>query len=381
MSMEANVNPNNPYSFPRVVRFVLITISIISIIWLLWYFASIVGYILASVVLSLVGKPVVNLLEKIKIGKFRVPNSLAALITLLLLWSVLIGILAVVIPAIASQVEKFSQIDSGAILRALQEPIDRFVLWLDEHNIRFSGNQSLEEYVNSQVLDAFDMAAFSNLFGTVFGFLGEVGIAIFSISFITFFFLRDQTLFYKAVMSAAPTRYEEQVSQIIQDSRVLLTRYFVGIGIQILLITTCVTVGSLIVGLSFPLAMTIGFAAGMFNIIPYVGPLMGGAFGIMLAITNNLDLDFYSGTMPLIIKMFIVFSITQLLDNILFQPIIFSNSVKAHPLELFIVLLIAGNVGGMVGMIVAIPAYTFIRIILKQFFSNFKLVRNLTRGI
>ncbi len=379
--METNVNPTNPYSFPRVIRFVLVAISILAIAWILWYFAAIVGYVLASVVLSLVGKPVVNLLEKIKISRFRIPNSLAALITLILLWTVLIGILAVVIPALAFQVERFSQIDSGAILRALQEPIDRFVLWLQEHNIRFSGNQSLEEYVNSQVVGAFNLAAFSNLFGTVFGFLGEVGIAIFSISFITFFFLRDQTLFYKAVMSATPTKYEDQVREVIRDSRDLLTRYFVGIGIQILLVTTCVTLGSLIVGLSFPLAITIGFAAGLFNIIPYVGPLMGGAFGIMLAITNNLDLDFYTGTMPLIIKMLVVFSITQLLDNLLFQPIIFSNSVKAHPLELFIVLLIAGNVGGMAGMILAIPGYTFIRIILKQFFSNFKLVRNLTKGI
>ncbi len=359
----------------------LVAISLLAIAWILWYFAAIVGYVIASVVLSLVGKPVVNLLEKIKMGKFRMPNSLAALFTIVLLWAILIGILAVVIPALAFQVEKFSQIDSGAILRALQEPIDRLVVWLQEHNIRFSGNQSLEEYVNSQVVDAFNLAAFSNLFGTVFGFLGEVGIAIFSISFITFFFLRDQTLFYKAVMSATPTKYEDQVREIIRDSRDLLTRYFVGIGIQVLLVTICVTLGSLVVGLSFPLAITIGFAAGLFNIIPYVGPLMGGAFGIMLAITNNLDLDFYTGTMPLIIKMMAVFSITQLLDNLLFQPIIFSNSVKAHPLELFIVLLIAGNVGGMAGMIMAIPGYTFIRIILKQFFSNFKLVRNLTKGI
>jgi predicted PurR-regulated permease PerM len=379
--METNVNSGNPYSFSRVIRFVLVAISLLTIAWILWYFAAIVGYVLASVVLSLVGKPVVNLLEKIKIGKFRMPDSLAALITIILLWTVLIGILAVVIPALAFQVEKFSQIDSGAILRALQEPIDRLVVWLQEHNIRFSGNQSLEEYVNSQVVDAFNLAAFSNLFGTVFGFLGEVGIGIFAISFITFFFLRDQTLFYKAVMSATPTKYEDQVREIIRDSRDLLTRYFVGIGIQILLVSTCLTLGSLVVGLSFPLAITIGFAAGLFNIIPYVGPLMGGAFGIMLAITNNLDLDFYAGTMPLIIKMLAVFSITQMLDNLLFQPIIFSNSVKAHPLELFIVLLIAGNVGGMVGMILAIPGYTFIRIILKQFFSNFKLVRNLTKGI
>lgn len=376
-----NTNANSPYSINRIIRFVIVTVSLLTVAYLLWYFSAIVGYILASVVLSLIGKPVVNLLDKVKLGRFKIPEWVSALLTLFLLWGFIGGILALVIPGVAIQVEKFSQVDSSAILNALQEPIDRLVLWFEKHNIKFSGNQSLEEYVNAEVVNAFDVSEFSNLFGTLFGFISELGIAVFSISFMTFFFLRDQTLFYKGVMSAVPTRYEEQVMQVIKDSRELLTRYFVGIGIQILLITTCITVGSLIVGLDFELALTIGFAAGLFNVIPYVGPLVGGVFGIMLAITNNLDLDFYTGTMPLIIKMFVVFSITQLLDNILFQPVIFSKSVKAHPLELFIVLLVAGNVGGMLGMILAIPAYTFIRIILKQFFSHFKLVRNLTRGI
>jgi predicted PurR-regulated permease PerM len=374
-------NSTSPYTLSRVIRYVIVSTTLVLVAYLLWYFSAIVGYILASVVLSLIGKPVVNLLEKIRIGKYKMPISLAALLTLIFLWMLIGGGIALIIPSVASQVQKFSQIDSGAILNALQEPIDRLVFWLEEHNIRFSGNQSLEEYVNEQVLDAFNFEAFSNLFGTLFGFLGELSVAIFSISFITFFFLRDQTLFYKAVMSAVPTKYEEQVKNIINDSRVLLTRYFVGIGIQITLITLCVTIGSLIAGLNFQLALTIGFAAGLFNIVPYVGPIAGGAFGIMLAITNNLDMDFYNETMPLIFKMLAVFSVTQILDNTLFQPVIFSTSVKAHPLELFIVLLIAGNIAGLIGMILAIPGYTFIRIILKQFFSNFKLVRNLTRGL
>lgn len=375
-------NPaNSPYSFPRIVRFIIVTVTLLTVGFLLWYFSTIVGYVLASVVLSLIGKPVVNLLEKIKIGRFRMPEALAALITLILLWGVIGGFLALVIPGVALQVDKFSQVDSSAILKALQEPIDKLVLWLQNHNIQFSGHQSLEEYVNEQVVGAFSLSGFSNLFGTLFGFLGELSVAVFSISFITFFFLRDQTLFYKAVMSAVPERYEEKAKQIINDSRVLLTRYFAGLAIQITLIMLCVTFGCLILRLNFQLSLTIGFAAGLFNIVPYVGPLAGGAFGIMLAITNNLDMDFYSETMPLIIKMIVMLSIVHILDNVLFQPIIFSKSVKAHPLELFIVLLIAGNVGGLVGMVLAIPGYTFIRIILKQFFNNFKIVRKLTRGI
>lgn len=374
-------NTNSPYSFSQIARFVIVSVSFLAVGFILWYFSAIVGYILASVVLSLIGKPIVNLIQRVRIGKFHVPDSLAAFITLLLLWLSIGGVLALIIPAVATQVDKFSQVDSSSILRALQEPIDRFVLWLQNHNIRFSGNQSLEDYVNEQVVDAFNISAVSNLFGTLFGFISEVSIAVFAISFITFFFLRDQTLFYKAVMSAAPERYEEKVKMIINDSRILLTRYFIGICIQISLIMLCITLGCLLIGLNFQLSLTIAFVAGLFNIIPYIGPLAGGAFGIMLAITNNLDWEFYMQTMPFIIKMIVMLSVVHALDNLLFQPVIFSKSVKAHPLELFIVLLVAGNVGGLVGMILAIPGYTFIRIILKQFFSNFKIVRKLTRGI
>lgn len=374
-------NPNSQYSFSRIARFVIIGITLMAVGFVLWYFSSIVAYILASVVLSLIGKPIVNLLEKIRIGRFHMPDALAAFITLLFLWAAIGGVLALVIPAIAAQVDKFSQVDSSAILKALQDPIDKFVLWLQDHNINFSGNQSLEEYVNEQVVHAFNISAVSNLFGTLFGFISELSIAIFSISFMTFFFLRDQTLFYKAIMSATPERYEEKVKHIINDSRVLLTRYFIGICIQIMLIMICITLGCLIIGLNFQLSVTIAFVAGLFNIIPYVGPMAGGVFAIMLGITNHLEWDFYMQTMPFIVKMFVMLSVVHLIDNMVFQPVIFSKSVKAHPLELFIVLLVAGNVGGLVGMILAIPGYTFIRIILKQFFSNFKIVRKLTRGI
>lgn len=374
-------DPNALYSFSRIMRYVIVTATILAVGFVLWYFSTIVAYILAAAVLSLIGKPVVGLLERVKIGRFYMPVTLAAGITLILLWTVIIGVLALVIPAMASQVDSFSQIDSSAILNALQEPIDKLVLWLDKHNIRFSGKQSLEEYVNEQVVGAFNVSAISNLFGTLFGFLSEVGIAIFSISFITFFFLRDQTLFYKAIMSATPTRYEENVKNVINDSRRLLTRYFVGICIQITLIISLITIGCLIIGLNFQLSLTIGFVAGLFNIIPYVGPMAGGVFGIMLAITNNLNWNFYDETVPFITGMVVMLSIVHLIDNILFQPVIFSKSVKAHPLEIFIVLLVAGNVGGLIGMVLAIPGYTFIRIILKEFFSRFKIVQKLTQGI
>jgi predicted PurR-regulated permease PerM len=141
------------------------------------------------------------------------------------------------------------------------------------------------------------------------------------------------------------------------------------------------TIGLLIVGIRFDLAITIGFFCGLFNIVPYVGPLLGGAFGLLLGVSNYIELDFYATVLPILIKMAIVFSIVQILDNNVLQPLIFSNSVNAHPIEIFLVIVIAGNFAGVIGMIFAVPGYTLLRILARQFFSNFRVVRSLTQNM
>jgi predicted PurR-regulated permease PerM len=94
-----------------------------------------------------------------------------------------------------------------------------------------------------------------------------------------------------------------------------------------------------------------------------------------------LQLDFATGMLPLMGYMLVVFIIVQLIDNFVFQPLIFSNSVNAHPLEIFIVLLIAGSLGGILGMLLAIPGYTVLRVFAKEFFNKFRLVQKLTEKI
>ncbi len=385
--MDPNIEPNIPQPAPReitlnrVLRWIIVGLSIAAVLYTLWYFIDLVAYILIAVVLSLIGKPLMNFFEKVHIGKVYSPEWLNAAVTILILWGVILGSALMVIPLVGSTVQSLSNVDSTALLNSLQEPIDNLVRWLESKNIHFNNNVSLEDYIEVEISKAVQLDQFSNLFGTVFSFLGDLGVAFFSISFITFFFLRDNTLFYKSIMSATPTKYEVQVKNVIRDSSQLLTRYFIGIAIQVLLITLCVTIGALICGLPLTLAITMGLAAGFFNIIPYIGPMIGTAFGILLAISYNIPGDFYAESVPLIFKLLVVYGITQLLDNILFQPLIFSKSVKAHPLELFLVIIIAGNLGGMLGMILAIPGYTFIRVIAKEFFSNFKIVQSLTKNI
>ena len=137
----------------------------------------------------------------------------------------------------------------------------------------------------------------------------------------------------------------------------------------------------LIARLGLNAALGIAFMTGIFNVIPYVGPLLGGVLGTILglilkyssAVPVGLDIGFWGFTAVLIA----IFCFTQLVDNFLYQPVIYSTSIKSKPLEIFIVLLIVGHMGGPLAMIVAIPIYTVFRVIAFRFFGHVKAIRRL----
>jgi predicted PurR-regulated permease PerM len=125
-------------------------------------------------------------------------------------------------------------------------------------------------------------------------------------------------------------------------------------------------------------ALIIGLFAGIMNIIPYVGPLIGASFGIIIGISTCLDLEFSTGILPMIEKIVVVFICSNLIDAFLVQPYIFSKRVRANPIEIFAVILIAGTLAGVGGMIVAVPVYTVLRIIAREFLSKYRFVQKLT---
>ena len=141
-----------------------------------------------------------------------------------------------------------------------------------------------------------------------------------------------------------------------------------------------VAVGLLFLGFGAN-AWLIALFAGIVNIIPYIGPIIGMLFGILIGVTTNLSIDPSFDIVPLVVKLVILFQSIQLIDNFVSQPIIYSNSIKAHPLEVFFVVLVFGSLAGVPGMIAAMPVYAFFRIIAKEFFSEWKVVRKMTEDI
>ncbi|MCB2194605.1 MAG: AI-2E family transporter [Bacteroidetes bacterium] len=363
------------------LRYLFIVLGVAIVGFILWYFKSIVAYILISSVLALIGRPLVLFLNKLKIKKVHIPNALSALITVIVLWILILAFFRVFIPLIANQASELSNIKAETVINNLYDPIQKIEAFLTKYQINSYSDQSLDKYLTEKFMSILSFSMVSNIFGSLAGVLGNIFIAAFSISFITFFFLKDRGLLSEGILLMVPTKYEEKTEHILKSIKKLLTRYFIGIIVQISGIITLVSTGLTIVGVNFSDALVIGLVVGLFNIIPYLGPVIGATLGLILGMATNLDLAFYSELLPLLGYMVIVFIIVQVIDNVVFQPFIYSSSVNAHPLEIFLVIMCAGSLFGITGMILAIPSYTIIRVIAKEFFNNLKVVKKLTEKI
>ena len=362
-------------------RNIFLIIGGLIILFLIWYFSSIVTYILISAVLSLIGRPVVHFLQKIKIWKIRFSRSFSAFLTLILIWVLFVGFFRFMIPLLINEFEQLSTIDFEAVIEEVEEPVRQIMSIAGSDKNMDMNDQTFLEIIKDQLSSKIDFSQLSDVLGFLAGTLGELLVAFFSVSFITFFFLNDENMFKDSILLITPTDYEQKVEKILHSVYYLLRRYFVGLMFEVLMVMVLVTIGLTIVGIGFQHAVVIGLFCGLFNIIPYLGPWMGALIGLLVGIAINLHSDFMSHTLPLLGFMVLVFATVQIIDNVLFQPLIYSSSVKAHPMEIFLVIMVAGSVAGILGMILAIPAYTILRVIAKEFFTNMKVVRKITENL
>ncbi len=365
----------------ETLRNILIFCGILLLLACAWFFRNIVAYILVSGVFSIMGRPLVDLFCKIKIKNWSFPRSLSALFTLIIIWGVIITFFIIFVPLVTRQINYFSSIDSSKIVQIASGPIDKIENLIRSINKNISKDLSIESYIADKVAGVLNIKMIQNFIGSLISILGNVIIAIFAITFITFFFLKDQRLFFESILMWVPDKYLDNVTRALYSIKKLLTRYFIGIVIQSTCIITLVTVGMTIAGIDFQQALVMGLIIGILNVIPYAGPWIGLAIAITMGIASHITQDFSTVVVPLVYYMILVEAITHLIDNIVFQPVIFSNSVRAHPLEIFIVVLASGFAAGIPGMILGIPAYTVIRVFAREFFYNFKPVQKITSGL
>ena len=366
----------------KLAKSILLTAGIAIIAALCWYFRSVLAYILIAVVVSLVAKPLMGLLQKIRIKGRKAPDWILAALSLILVLGILLSIVATLIPIVGNIVKDISLANIENSVRSLSVPLSEFNEFLRTMVPGLGEDFKVEVTVIQEVQKLFNPAIFSSVIGSAASFLTSFGIGLFSVVFIGFFFIKDDGLFTEIVCALVPDKHEATTEKAISDIGHLLSRYFIGVMLEVTGVALINFIGlAFIAKLGFSAALGIAFMTGIFNIIPYVGPLLGGALGTVLGLILKyssaspigLDVNFWVFTAILIA----IFCFTQLVDNFLYQPLIYSTSIKAKPLEIFIVLLIVGHIGGPLAMIVAIPCYTVVRVIAFRFFRQIKAIKRL----
>lgn len=420
----------------------------------LFFFPDIVSYIALAWVVSMIGAPLFRFFNKFKfIGK----NSAAAM-TLMSFVLFLLLIIYIIIPPLLQQARNLASVDYNQAIKNLEEPINDWNDWLVRKGLLERADTTVTQALTSDDIEAdvmtkvfridslylnadstnhvpeiavviqleqpgvdpveieeddeasksffdkvreniynfLDPSKIPELFGSAIGFFSNLFVAIMSIFFVSFFFLKEQGLFSSIISTILPNKHEAKGIHAIEETSTLLIRYFIGLSIQIIVITAFVTLALKVLGIKN--ALLIGFFAALMNVIPYLGPILGAAFGVIITVSSYAastqvpelaetingtirESAFYSQLLPTILKVLVVFGVMQVLDNFIFQPFIFGKSVKAHPLEIFIVVLMGASMGGILGMVLAIPVYTILRVIAKVFMSEFKIVQQITKNL
>ncbi|MDC1162169.1 AI-2E family transporter [Tenacibaculum sp.] len=351
-----------------ILRALAIIIGILLLLYFLYTIQSVIVYIIIAAIISLIARPVILFLRR----KLKFPNTLSVVTTMFLMIGFILGLIGMFIPLIAKQGESLSLLHIDKLQANVQDIYNQIETYFSSKGIDILG-----ELKNIDIFSQFK--EIPNLLNSVLGTVGSLSIGLFSVLFISFFFMKDSQLLKNAVMTLIPNKTEGRFSKSLEKINNLLSRYFIGLIAQITILFILYTIILIIFGISN--AVVIAFLCALLNLIPYVGPLIGAVIMFILSMTSNLGFDFQSKILPTSSYVMIGYFIAQLIDNFFSQPIIFSKTTKSHPLEIFLVIIIGGLLFGIVGMITAVPMYTALKVILKEFLADNKIVKSLTKDI
>lgn len=360
----------------KIKAFIKPIAGILAVGILIYFFPDIFLYFAIAVILSMLGRPLCELIKKIHIKKFYLGDAVSSVLTMLSMFLIFSLIFLIIIPLVNREIMILSKIDTKAIVEYFEKPLEDIYNFLIQYNI-IRPEEDILKIIEDKLYSIVSWDNFSSILGSFVSKTSSLVVGTFSTIFLTFFLLRDPNIVHNIFMAITPDSQTIRMKKILHDSRIMLTRYIFGLISEVLCMMILIFIGLAIFGIKN--ALIIAVIGGLMNIIPYLGPLMGCTIGVIIGIISNLGIGSYDMILPNTLEIIGVFVAANLIDNFVLQPTIYSKSVFAHPIEIFLVILMAGNIGGVVGMIIAIPSYTLIRIIAKQMLSEFKFVELLTR--
>ena len=347
----------------------IIILSIIALIILLLFKIRLgLLYIFISIILTLIITPFNKLLK----NKLKMRNSLSSLLSLTMLISFLSLLIVLFVPVLTKQGKNLSLLNTLEFREKIQSTITGLKDYFETQNI------SVLDFISDlNIISEIDFSFVTKLFNSIISQIGSFSIGVLSVMFITFFLLKDGNIIFNKIIKLFPKKQINKLSKSFIKIEDLLTRYFIGVSLQILILFSFYLALLLLIGIEN--AFAIAFICAILNIIPYLGPLISIILMIILSVTSSLDIFLINDFITNSFWLFTGFVFIQLIDNFLLQPYIFSSSVKSHPLEVFIVIISAGLLFGIFGLIIAIPVYTTLKVIYQSFFNTKKMIANILK--
>lgn len=340
------------------------------ILSLAYIFSTVLTYIIIALVIATILGPVVNLITRFTFLGIRVPRAAAVLLSFLMLIGVITLAGIVFVPLVSEQVQLMSKIDYQSIVSGLREPVTAIEQFLIDNNFTSEDTGFLMEPLQQTIVSDVLEYDFTNIITFITQTTIDVVIGILAIAFISFFFLYEKGLLKKALIRMIPNAYFELSITAMFQIEHLLSNYLIGLLVEILAIFSMISIGLTIIGI--PYALTIGLFAAIAHVIPYFGAFLGTLFGITIGLSTAQSGMGGEAYLILALQIFLIHTSSLLIDNIFIQPLVFGRSVHAHPLEIFIIIFIGAALAGPGGMILAIPAYTVIRVTLTQLYVGYK---------
>jgi predicted PurR-regulated permease PerM len=325
---------------------------------------------MVALVLTLIGNPILDFFKK----RLKFNHVFATIATLFIFVLIIAGFIMMFIPLILSQGQNLSLLNTGQIEESVLQLINKISIFLESHHIDSSKMLKETDYTSK-----INFSLIPNFLNAILATISSFGMGVASVLFITFFFLKDRVFFMLGAKNLIPDNQEDRILNSLEKINLLLSRYFIGLLLQLFIVFILYFIVLLVFGV--PNAIVIAFLCAVLNIIPYVGPLIASILAAILTMMANLGTDFQTQILPTTIYVLLGFWIVQIIDNNVSQPIIFSKSVSSHPLEIFLVILIAGFLFGILGMIIAVPLFTILKVIGKEFFPDNKIIQLLTKNI
>ncbi|HEM4047879.1 AI-2E family transporter [Streptococcus suis] len=300
--------------------------------------------------------PMVDWMEKHKISRTVGISILFVLISLLIIWG-----LAVAIPSIQEQVTSFAQ-NLPSNIQKIEGQVTGLLQDQRFEQFRPTALEMLNK-VNDQIVayaQKFSSSAVnwaSNLISTA----SQIIVAILIMPFILFYLLRDGQYLNKHITQYLPTKWREPIGTVLSDVNGQLSNYVRGQVTVAIIVALMFSVMFSIIGLSYPI--TLGVMAGFLNLIPYLGSF--------LAMIPAVILGLIAGPIMLI-KVLVVFMIEQTIEGRFVTPLIIGSSLSIHPITVLFVLLTAGQMYGVLGVLLGIPIYASIKVLVKAAFEWYK---------